>query len=175
DPHRPAVHPLHGEPGRVLGQPAQQPGGSPALVPVLLPGAGPGPLRRSAVRRLGRAGARGRARLGSVSAGRLSLFCDTALAGRIEWAEAQLVAEASEAACRRTEAAGFVIPIAGGVASFAGEDSPFNKVAGLGFGGTPGAAALDEIERAFAARRAPVQAQLASLADPQIGAPFSRR
>ncbi len=86
-----------------------------------------------------------------MSAGRVPLFCDTALAGRIEGVEAQLIARSSEAARRRAGTAGFVIPIAGGVASFAGEGSPFNKVAGLGFGGVPDAAALDEIEKAFAA------------------------
>jgi ribosomal protein S18 acetylase RimI-like enzyme len=106
-----------------------------------------------------------------VSAGRFPLFCDTALAGRIERAEAQLVAEASEAARRRTaDAGGFVIPIDGGVASFAEEGSPFNKVAGLGFGGVPDAAALGEIEQAFATCGAPVQVELANLADPEIGA-----
>ena len=111
-----------------------------------------------------------------MSAGRLPLFCDTALAGRIERAEAQLIAKASEAARRRrADGAGFVIPIAGGVASFAEEDSPFNKVAGLGFGGMPGPAALDEIERAFAARGAPVQIELAHLADPAIGALLTGR
>jgi GNAT superfamily N-acetyltransferase len=100
----------------------------------------------------------------------LPLFCDTALAERIERAEAQLIAKASEAAGRRrADAAGFAIPIAGGVASFAEEDSPFNKVTGLGFAGVPGVAALDEIERAFAARGAPVQIELAHLADPAIG------
>jgi len=105
-----------------------------------------------------------------VSAGRLPLFCDTALAERIERAEAKLIARASEAARRRrADRAGFVIPIAGGVASFAEEGSPFNKVAGLGCGGMPGAAALDEIERAFAAYGAPVQIELAHLADPAIG------
>jgi hypothetical protein len=56
---------------------------------------------------------------------------------------------------------GFVIPVAGGVASFAEEGSPLNKVAGLGFGGVPGAADLDEIERAFAVCGAPVQVELA--------------
>ena len=104
-----------------------------------------------------------------MSAGRVPLFCDTALAGRIEGVEAQLIARSSEAARRRAGTAGFVIPIAGGVASFAGEGSPFNKVAGLGFGGVPDSAALDEIERAFAARGAPVQIELAQLADPAIG------
>ena len=111
-----------------------------------------------------------------MNAGRLPLFCDTALAGRIERAEAQLIAKSSEAAHRRrADGAGFVIPIAGGVASFAEEDSPFNKVAGLGFGGMPGPAALGEIERAFAARGAPVQIELAHLADPAIGALLTGR
>ena len=110
------------------------------------------------------------------TAGRSSLFCDTALAERIERAEAQLIARASEAARRRRpEAAGFVIPVAGGVASFAEDGSPFNKVAGLGFGGVPGAAALDELERAFAARGAPVQVELAHLADSAIGALLTGR
>jgi hypothetical protein len=50
----------------------------------------------------------------------MPLFCDTAMAQRIERAEAQLIAKASEAARRRrADDAGFVIPIAGGVASFA--------------------------------------------------------
>ena len=104
-----------------------------------------------------------------ISGGRVPLFCDTALAGRIERVEAQLIAQSSEAARRRTGTAGFVIPIAGGVASFAGAGSPFNKVAGLGFGSGPDAAALDEIEQAFAACGSPVQIELAHLADPAIG------
>ena len=81
-----------------------------------------------------------------MNAGRFPLFCDTALAERIERVEAQLIAKSSEAARRRgAGTAGFVIPMAGGVASFAEEGSPFNKVVGLGFGGAPSAAALDEI------------------------------
>jgi len=107
---------------------------------------------------------------------RLPLFCDTALADRIERVEAQLIARAGAAAdLRRADPAGVVIPVAGGVATFAEEGSPFNKVAGLGFGGMPGAAALDEIERAFAARGAPVQIELAHLADPAIGALLTER
>ena len=48
-----------------------------------------------------------------MSAGRLPLFCDIALAARIERVEAQLIAKASEAARRRrADGAGFVIPIA---------------------------------------------------------------
>jgi GNAT superfamily N-acetyltransferase len=110
-----------------------------------------------------------------VIARRLPLFCDTALAERIERAEAELIARASEAAGRRAGAAGFVIPLCGGVASFGEEGSPFNKVAGLGFGGTPSAAALEEIEQAFTARGAPVQIELAHLADPAVGALLTAR
>jgi len=103
------------------------------------------------------------------------LFCDTARAGRIERVQAQLIAQSSEAARRGAGTAGFVIPSAGGVASFAGEGSPFNKVAGLGFGGVPDAAALDEIEKAFAACGSPVQIEFAQLADPAIGALLTGR
>jgi hypothetical protein len=111
-----------------------------------------------------------------VNAGRLPLFCDTALAERIERAEAQLIAKASEAARhRRAGTAGFVIPIADGVASFAEQGSPLNKVAGLGFAGVPSAAALDQIERAFTACGAAVQIELAHLADPAIGALLTER
>jgi len=111
-----------------------------------------------------------------VNTGRLSLFCDTALAERIERVDVQLITQASEAARRRqADASGFVIPVSGGVASFAEAGSPFNKVAGLGFGGVPSAAALEEAERAFAACGAPVQIELASLADPAIGALLTGR
>jgi GNAT superfamily N-acetyltransferase len=99
-----------------------------------------------------------------------SLFCDTALAARIERAEARLIALVGAATRRRTGSAdGFAIPIAAGMASFAEKGSPYNKVVGLGFGGVPDIAALDEIEQAFARRGAPTQIELAHLADPEIG------
>jgi GNAT superfamily N-acetyltransferase len=110
-----------------------------------------------------------------LSTARAPLFCDTALAGRIELAEAQLIAKASEAARRRAGTAGFVIPIAGGVASFAEAGSPFNKAAGLGFAGVPDASRLDQIERAFAASGAAVQVELSYLGDPAIGALLTGR
>ena len=111
-----------------------------------------------------------------MNSGRLALFCDTKLAERIERAEAGLMARASEAAQQRQEhPAGFVIPVAGGVATFAEDGSPFNKVAGLGFDGVPAAAALDGIERAFAACGAPVQIELAHLAEPAIGTVLTER
>src|SRR3954453_22677091 len=100
---------------------------------------------------------------------RTPLFCDIALAARIERVEAQLIAQWNDALRRRRgDPAGFAIPVAGGVASYAEPDSPLNKVAGLGFAGLPDPAALETIERAFAAQAAPVQAEVASLADPAL-------
>ena len=110
-----------------------------------------------------------------MTAERTPLFCDAALAERIERVEAQLVTLAARAAHRRNGGRGFVLPVAGGVASFAEPGSPFNKVAGLGFAGIPDAAALDEIESAFAACDAPVQVELPHLADPAIGALLTDR
>ncbi len=105
----------------------------------------------------------------AVAVGRVPLFCDADLAARIERVEAQLIAEATEAALRRQPRdTGFVIAVAGGVAAFAEAGSPYNKVAGLGFGGLPDPAALDEIEAAFADREAPTQIELAHLADPAL-------
>ena len=105
----------------------------------------------------------------------MSLFCDTALAARIERVETQLIALGGEAARARTAEPGFVIPLAGGVAAFCEDDSPFNKVAGLGFHGVPSEAELDQVERAFATRDCPVQVELSNLAQPAIGALLTDR
>jgi GNAT superfamily N-acetyltransferase len=93
-----------------------------------------------------------------VVVGRLTMvFCSLELAARIERAEAELMA-----ACARR---GFAQPVAGGMACFAGPDSPYTKVAGLGFAGLPD---LEPVERAFAERGAPVQVEVAHLADPAL-------
>jgi GNAT superfamily N-acetyltransferase len=98
------------------------------------------------------------------------LFCGTELAERIERAEAAMIGAGAEAALRRsTDHTQFVTPIAGGLACFAGDGSPLNKVVGLGFGGVPDDAALDDIETAFSARGAATQIELTHLADPEIG------
>ncbi|TDQ00241.1 GNAT family N-acetyltransferase [Labedaea rhizosphaerae] len=98
---------------------------------------------------------------------RRPLFCDQALAARIERAEADFMTQCTAAARGRAE--GFAMPLAGGVATFADTDSPFNKVAGLGFAGVPADAELAEVEAAFQAHGCPVQVELAALGDPAIG------
>jgi GNAT superfamily N-acetyltransferase len=98
----------------------------------------------------------------------VSVFCDATLARRIERAEVDLICAANDAAARRGAPA-FLIPVSGGLASFADDGSPYNKVTGLGFDGVPTAEELDTIEGAFSARGAPTQVELAHLADPAIG------
>src|ERR1700760_1333698 len=93
------------------------------------------------------------------------MFCDVALAGRIERAEARFITACSRAAQQRAGQPGFTIGMGGGVASFAEPGSPLNKVAGLGFAGLPD---FDPVELAYADRRAPVQAEVATLADPAL-------
>jgi GNAT superfamily N-acetyltransferase len=103
-----------------------------------------------------------------------TLFCDTALARRIEAAEVDLIG-ASNAAARRRQSAGFLIAVSGGAASYAGEGSPYNKVAGLGFDGLPQPEELDFIERAFADHGASIQVEMAHLAEPAIGRALTER
>jgi GNAT superfamily N-acetyltransferase len=103
-----------------------------------------------------------------------TLFCDIGLAARIERAEADLIG-AANAAAKRRGATTFLIDLAGGVASFAGDGSPYNKVAGLGFDDVPTPKELESIERAFAAHGAPTQVELSHLADPAIGELLSER
>jgi GNAT superfamily N-acetyltransferase len=103
------------------------------------------------------------------------LFCGTDLARRVERAETTFITAGTEAAQRRTSGTGFLIPLAGGVASYAEPDSPWNKVAGLGFAGVPAEDELAEVERAFAARGAEVSVELSNLADPAVGEMLTRR
>ncbi|OHU30984.1 GNAT family N-acetyltransferase [Mycobacteroides franklinii] len=91
------------------------------------------------------------------------MFCDIDTAARIERAEADTIA-AGTTRCDD----GLAIPLAGGVASYAGPGSPMNKIAGLGFGGVPTESELDAVEREFAARDTPVHVEVASLADPAL-------
>ncbi|HEY6552630.1 MAG TPA: GNAT family N-acetyltransferase, partial [Vicinamibacteria bacterium] len=77
-----------------------------------------------------------------------AFFAGTGLVARIERAESELVLASAEAV-RRRDPEVLTIPVAGGFAVWAGRDSPFNKVVGLGFAGAPGDGELDAVERAF--------------------------
>ena len=80
------------------------------------------------------------------------LFADVALAARIERAECRLLTDCAAAARRRPDSRAFVHELAGGVATYTGHDSPFNKVAGLGLAGPLDETRLAAVELAFAER-----------------------
>jgi hypothetical protein len=106
----------------------------------------------------------------------LPLFAGTDLAERIENAERTLISEAAAAAMRRNPGGScFAVPLAGGVAVWAGEGSPLNKVAGLGFAGGVDEAGLEAVESAYAERGSAVQVELSTAGDPSIGELLTRR
>ncbi|MDD7939061.1 GNAT family N-acetyltransferase [Actinomycetospora lutea] len=106
---------------------------------------------------------------------RTSLFCDTALAARIERAEVDLIGTVARASAARSGVPGFVTPLAGGAAVFAGAGSPYTKVVGLGFGGVPSPGELAAVERAYTAHGAPTSIELAHLGDPDLAAMLGDR
>lgn len=104
------------------------------------------------------------------------LFASTDLVVRIERAERALVAAGVEACARRRPGLEVLMtPLAGGLAAWSGENSPFNKVVGVGFEGAIDEKALEEVERTLALRGSPVQVELSCLAEPGIGTALTRR
>lgn len=90
------------------------------------------------------------------------------LAAEIERAEGGFIAACGRATAARTGGDAFQVPLAGGVAVYAGPDSPFNKVAGAGFAGVPSDPQLAEIESRYADLGAPVSFEISTLADPEL-------
>jgi ribosomal protein S18 acetylase RimI-like enzyme len=104
------------------------------------------------------------------------MFASTELAARVERADCGLLrAGAAAAERRRPGTRAFVMELAGGVATWTGDGSPLNKVAGLGFAGPLDEDALAAAETAFAERASPVQVELSSLAEPSIAPALTRR
>lgn len=97
------------------------------------------------------------------------MFCSTELAAEIERAESELMARCAAAPEH------LALPIGGGSATCCGADSPFTKVAGLGFAAAPTDAELSAIEAAFSERGAPVHVELSTLAPPELGERLTAR
>jgi GNAT superfamily N-acetyltransferase len=110
-----------------------------------------------------------------VSGRRSSVFCGEDLAARIEGAEAEFMVACVEQVRRRHGIGTFARPVGGGFATYAGPDSPFNKVAGLGFGPPSTDDELAAIEAAYASEGAPVQVEISALADPDLGVTLTGR
>lgn len=103
------------------------------------------------------------------------MFCDTALAARVERAEATLIGDAARASAARLARAPFVLELCGGVAACTEPGSPLCKVAGLGFDEVPSDAAWREVEQAYDEREVEVVVEVSSLARPEIVHELSAR
>jgi ribosomal protein S18 acetylase RimI-like enzyme len=99
---------------------------------------------------------------------KMSVFVDAALAARVERAEAELMAASTRAIGERHDVATFQVPLGGGFATYAGPDSPFNKVAGLGFHYLLSGEELTEVEDHFAEYDCPVSFEISTLANPEL-------
>lgn len=95
------------------------------------------------------------------------MFATASLARRIEQADAGIVRAVARAAAGRVADGDLIFhEMHGGVAAYVEPGSPYNKAAGFGFEGVPSPGALSALERQFAERRAPLQFEISSLADP---------
>ncbi|MPY89145.1 MAG: GNAT family N-acetyltransferase [Luteitalea sp.] len=104
------------------------------------------------------------------------MFANVDMARRIDTGEARLCAEIAEAVgARRPNERVLIEEIAGGLAVFSGTDSPVNKMVGVGFGCGLDESRLEVIERAFAERDARLQAEVSTLAEPEVHATLTRR
>ncbi len=97
----------------------------------------------------------------------------SSLAARLERAECAMAVAFGELARARCDDA-LIAPLGGAAAVYGGPGEPFNKLAGLGF------APLDddvlaEVEREFDSRHAPLQVELAVLADHEIATRLAKR
>ena len=101
------------------------------------------------------------------------MFANRILASRIDGAEARLSAGFAQA--RGPEVRPLVVPIAGGLAVYAGPASPMNKVIGSAFDAPFDLAALAEVEREWRDRGEAVRIELSILADAAAGPALSER
>jgi GNAT superfamily N-acetyltransferase len=93
------------------------------------------------------------------------MFCSPALAARIDRAEGRLCAALANGVA---DPASLVLPLAGGLAIYAGPDSPTNKVIGVGFDGPVSENDFAQLEAKFAQRNARIQAEISTLADVSV-------
>lgn len=104
------------------------------------------------------------------------MFTSLELAQRIEAADVGFLHACVEAARRADPGSrAIAVRIGGGVATWTSPHSPMNKVVGLGSLGPVDDGELDEVERAFFERDSPVQVELATTADPAVGARLTER
>jgi GNAT superfamily N-acetyltransferase len=103
-------------------------------------------------------------------------FIDLDLARRVEMAEAEAGRECAEA-CRRfhPEHSVAIEEIAGGIAVFAGADSPITQAIGVGLHGPVSDAEVDALGEFFRSRKAPAAIELCPLVDASLYERFAAR
>src|SRR5262249_54151450 len=119
-------------------------------------------------------GGRGRSGVGKGEAA--MPFADQDLARRVEDAWAYLGVENARAQARldpQSDAAS--LPVGGGYAVFRGAGSPLSQVQGVGLYGPVGEEDFERMEAFYRERGAPVQLELASLADATLLEVLGRR
>ena len=106
----------------------------------------------------------------------MSIFASRELASRIENAECRLLRDAAVAMKDSPNASDmFHAEVGGGFALFTSPDSPLNKVAGLGFADWQIDDTWVALESAFAKRKAAVQVEISTLAEPAVASALSSR
>jgi GNAT superfamily N-acetyltransferase len=104
------------------------------------------------------------------------MFADTALAARIDRAEARMCASiARHVAETRPDVETQVRPISGGLAVYVSPKSPVNKVIGLALDEELDLDALAQIEAEWQSRNEPVRIEMSILVDPSIGGALTAR
>ena len=104
------------------------------------------------------------------------MFANASLARRIERAEVGLILDGARAAASRLpQGQPVTIELCGGAAVYTEPGAPFNKVVGLGFDGVPSAETLEDLERRFAQRSAPLQFEISNLANPELARVLTAR
>ena len=103
-----------------------------------------------------------------------SYFVDQTLSAKIETAEAEFMV----ACCRALDGQAqpvFDVAIGGGAATFAGVESPFSKVIGVGFSDDVTDDELNGLELRHAEHGAPVNFEISTLAEPELAERLSGR
>jgi GNAT superfamily N-acetyltransferase len=104
------------------------------------------------------------------------MFADTALAARIDRAEARMCAELAEfIGTQRPDRRPSILPVSGGLAVYAGPASPMNKVIGLCLDTALDLDALERVEREWRERGEPVRIEMSVLTDPAVGTALTDR
>jgi ribosomal protein S18 acetylase RimI-like enzyme len=104
------------------------------------------------------------------------MFCPPSLAARIDRAEARLCAGIADHFRHNVpDQQSFVMPFSGGLAVYAAQDSPTNKVIGAGFDGPVEESAVARIENEFAKRAARLQMEISTLADTSLHSSLAAR